>query len=405
MDRRMRPKEREPRESVDNAARRNRTQSAPTGRTQTKTPPRRVSGSLTVVVAVLVVWVLALSTAVVFVATSHPAVSHPTQAPSAGAAELSAAQASLRETAMTPTVHPSDRWGAGMVYDAKDGYVLLFGGFGSSGLLADTWTYSGGVWTQVFPMTSPSARQWMAMAYDAADGYVLLFGGVGGVSPPFTPVFHDTWTYSGGLWNQLSPSVHPPGVWEASMAYDAHDGYTVLFGGLNVSNSAETWMFLHGNWTQLTPTASPSARGLSAMAYDPHASAIVLFGGYNSVTDVAYRDTWTFSGGAWTSTTPTTSPPKLAGGVMAYSPQNHYLVLFGGYRDGKASGVSSQTWIYSGGTWSLLAYTTTHPSSRGYAQMAEASANGPVVLFGGSTGAGAQLGDTWEYSGGVWGRV
>jgi len=68
-----------------------------------------------------------------------------------------------------------------MAYDAADGYVLLFGGtesFNSTTSLGDTWEFHAGQWTQLFPSSSPSPRIFASMAYDAADGYVLLFGGV-----------------------------------------------------------------------------------------------------------------------------------------------------------------------------------------------------------------------------------
>jgi hypothetical protein len=77
-----------------------------------------------------------------------------------------------------------------MAYDAATGTVVLFGGFGSSSLLGDTWTWNGTTWTQQHPATSPSARDVAAVA-DAATGTVVLFGG----GSPDGGVFGDTWTW------------------------------------------------------------------------------------------------------------------------------------------------------------------------------------------------------------------
>ncbi len=43
--------------------------------------------------------------------------------------------------------------------------------------LADTWIYSGSSWTAV-RVPGPSPREGGQTTYDARDGYVLLFGGL-----------------------------------------------------------------------------------------------------------------------------------------------------------------------------------------------------------------------------------
>ena len=73
---------------------------------------------------------------------------------------------------------PSPRYNIGMAYDATHGQVVLFGGWGDSGDLDDTWTWDGTGWTKRKPAASPPARCSMGMAYDAARGEVVLFGGI-----------------------------------------------------------------------------------------------------------------------------------------------------------------------------------------------------------------------------------
>ena len=53
---------------------------------------------------------------------------------------------------------PSPRWIAAMTYDPLDHYVLLFGGYGSSGPDGDTWSFVNNSWTQLSPGTTPPAR-------------------------------------------------------------------------------------------------------------------------------------------------------------------------------------------------------------------------------------------------------
>jgi hypothetical protein len=77
-----------------------------------------------------------------------------------------------------------------MAYDAATGTVVLFGGFRTVRLWADTWTWDGSTWTQQHPVPSPSARTAASMAYDAATSTVVLFGGGGK-----RHLLNTTWTW------------------------------------------------------------------------------------------------------------------------------------------------------------------------------------------------------------------
>src|SRR2546426_4963709 len=127
------------------------------------------------------------------------------------------------------TTGPPSRYGAGMVYDAADGYVLLFGGCCTgSPFLGDTWKFSAGSWTKL-DISGPSARFLDAgMVYDAADGYVLLFGGQDASSARY---LGDTWKFSAGVWTNLAITGPSPRD-DFGLAYDAADGYVVLYGGV-----------------------------------------------------------------------------------------------------------------------------------------------------------------------------
>ena len=137
-----------------------------------------------------------------------------------------------------------------MAYDPATGDVVLFGGYGSSGLLDDTWTWNGTTWTGQSPATSPPVREGAAMAFDPGTGDVVLFGGYG------TGLLNDTWTWDGTTWTEHSPATSAAARWFASMAYDPGTGDMVLFAG--AANSG----YLNDTWTygpsapQYTPTVS-----------------------------------------------------------------------------------------------------------------------------------------------------
>ncbi|MCI4324352.1 MAG: hypothetical protein L3K00_00465 [Thermoplasmata archaeon] len=148
----------------------------------------------------------------------------------------------------------SGRFGAASTFDTATHDILLFGGEASGGSVdSDTWTFTtGGVWTQVHPTSSPPPLFDESMAYDAFDGYVLLFGGAstGGL------LKLANWTFSGSVtWTQIHPAASPGARWGAEMMFDPDagpNGFTVLFGG-----SAE-----RNGWVSGTATEAAAGPGL-----------------------------------------------------------------------------------------------------------------------------------------------
>jgi Galactose oxidase, central domain len=250
-------------------------------------------------------------------------------------------------TMLKLTVHPQARSNAGMVYDAADRCVLMFGGLGSisSDYLHDTWEFERGKWTKLDPLTSPSARDGPGMTYDARDGYVVLFGGFG-----TSRTLSDTWMFEGGSWTKLSPARHPSERADVGMTYDARDGYVLMFGGYgNPGALRQTWAFAGGNWTLLAVGKAPEARGYPSMVYDPTIHAVLLFGGYSPST--VFNDTWKFEGGKWLQLHPTTSPPARGQAGIAFEGKSGYVVLFGGV---DYDTIYGDTWSFGGNSWTEL---------------------------------------------------
>ena len=120
-------------------------------------------------------------------------------APAAGA---SSAGPTPTWTQASPTTSPPARSTASMAYDPATGNMVLFGGYGSSGNLGDTWTWNGVTWTQVSPTASPTARFGASMAFDPATGNMVLFGGVSGSGG----ILGDTWTWMTTVTAPSSPT-------------------------------------------------------------------------------------------------------------------------------------------------------------------------------------------------------
>jgi Kelch motif protein/galactose oxidase-like protein len=207
------------------------------------------------------------------------------------------------------------RGDASMTWDGLDNYVLLFGGIGCSSICDDSWRYAGGTWTSVTVPSALTARFGAAIGYDAnpSDKYVIMWSGQGAAGA----VLGTTWKYTGSAgWVQLSISG-PTDVYDASMTYDASDGYLVLFGGLGSSGgvpSAYMWEFHSGAWTAITLYATLGPSWGYGLVYDPAAGPngfTLLFGGsayagvaststtpYEGPTSPGQGDTWEYLGDA-----------------------------------------------------------------------------------------------------------
>jgi tetratricopeptide (TPR) repeat protein len=129
-----------------------------------------------------------------------------------------------------------------MVFDTRRSRIVMFGGWGASGLLNDTWAWDGQRWTQLSDR-GPAPRFAARMAYDANRDRVVLFGGRGQSSD-----FGDTWEFDGQVWRQLE-------------------------------------------------VAGPSIRNIHEMVFDPRSRSVLLFGGYNAPK--RFDDLWSFDGDAW----------------------------------------------------------------------------------------------------------
>jgi len=304
-----------------------------------------------------------------------------------------------------PTTNPLRCSHSVMAMDTADSKVVLLntGSYpGFSNFLNQTWTWNGTDWTRVGTGTVDASgplplRSDMCMAY---DGYhIVMFGGRG--ESETSGVLQDTWTFTGTTWTKEAPATVPFGRFKAEMAQLtlASGKKVFMFGGSNVLNFLnETWAWqgVAKTWTLLSPATSPTARVDHCFADGP--TFCVLFGGKG--TNAPMQDTWKFDGSTWTQLTPTTPPPVRAEAAMCYDTANSNWVLFGGRNDFNLLG---DTWtLNSAGTAWTAKTTAVAPSYRCGAQMTYDSVLGAVVLFGGNDQAGNTFNDTWKWSGSAW---
>lgn len=341
-----------------------------------------------------------------------------------------------------PTYQPVPGMFAAMAIDPGDGYSVYLDGCLTPLLCQSagpwTWTYALTVWNDIGGFIPAGvARFGVSIAYDAqlytgssTLGAVLAFGGclpAGGSCP-----LGQTWQYIGDVWTLLSPARSPPARFDAAMAYDAADGYVLLFGGCSIAPTAggcptvnllgDYWEFVAapaggGSWTNLcTGTCvSPVARFAMSMVYAPTGTTgyVLLFGGYGCTNPPACTtagvlgDTWQYFAGTWTPTSVTGAPSARSGYGATYDGAIFSPVVFGGY-DGAT--VLNDAYYYTpgktgSGTWTSLTPTGATPPARFQPGLAYDPSTGDLVLFGGCTSGSVPcpgglpasvLADTWE---------
>jgi PKD repeat protein len=234
-------------------------------------------------------------------------------------------------TNITSGKAPSKRYAAQMADDPADHAVILFGGRGptpGSNPYGDTWEFAHGTWTNITGAVAPHARMQASMSYDSAIGKVLLFAGFEGYGPS-NEYTNDTWSFSGGAWTQLSPATLPPGRYGQSQADDAVAGQVVVFGGnpLGGGYLNDTWQYSNGTWTLVPATkGGPMAQSGVGLAYDAAVKGVVMFGGTSGGSCYC---TWLFQHDSWMEYRPSPLPPLYTiDGQMAYDGADGVVVYF-----------------------------------------------------------------------------
>jgi PKD repeat protein len=307
---------------------------------------------------------------------------------------------------------PAPRTAPAVVYDPAINAVLLFGGYSPYNFaFGDTWEFSNGVWTEVSSKLSgaPPARWGAGLTFDTRDGYPVLFGG-----RDVTSFFSDTWRFNGAGWVVVPSSAAPSPRAFVQMAYDDQDRYVLLFGGEFASGSAggstplaDTWTYTGGLWTNITTQVSGRAPGptfAGAIAFDPFDGNVVLVGGGSSVCSPT-TGAFTYTGGHWGTLGSGFGPSDRFGGGLTFDGVDQSLLAFGGRTAANGCGGSNETWLYRNASWeNLTGAIGPAPSPRWDGALVFDSSDNVVLLFGGESN-GVFLNDTWVYPAGPGGPI
>ncbi|MGI0037544.1 MAG: Kelch repeat-containing protein, partial [Nitrososphaera sp.] len=239
------------------------------------------------------------------------------------------------------------------------------------------------LWSQLDANDSPSARRSHAMAYDPDKNVVVVFGGFGNSSH-----LNDTWILDPqtGSWNNLSPGPSPSPRAATTLVHEPSTKQTILFGGFAVGHSLvhnDTWAYNASSnmWKDLKPSNAPSARASYGMAYDSRQGVLVLFGGF---TELGYfNDIWLYDPvrNSWEERQVDGDKPSPRGAMgFAYDEANDVFVMFGGFSD---AGFFGDTWILdlNNSTWTEKELDTHPPPIR--TRMVYANSIAKSVFFGG----------------------
>ena len=244
----------------------------------------------------------------------------------------------------------------------------------------------------------PQGRRGATMAYDAVNDRTLMWGGKGGET------YSDLWELDrtpGAQWAILTPTGTSPNARsDAASTVDTSTNRMIVFGGdgsggsfndiwaLDMTANPPSWQLLNDG----TGTAPP-ARSDAAMAYDSSRDEIVLFGGRGGST---FGDLWIFDLGTNTWSQPGTAgtaPSARYAHGATYDSTNDRFVVF----CGRASGELQDVHALDLGTltWSDISAVGTQPGTRAQFAWAGDATGDHVYLFGGKRSV-YQLGDLWE---------
>ena len=354
---------------------------------------------------------------------------------------------------------PAARTGAAMAYDSIRKKFVLFGGRAGSGYdYQDTWEWdpTSGVWeSKTGSGAKPSARTQHGMIFDAKNGKTVLFGGgrsmSGGDITTVSLAFDETWEYDGAsaTWTKRVTDSAPSARVDFGFAYSSQTNKAYLFGGMEITSAgvdgtpmqdAWEWDGAAGTWTERTGTGDkPSPRFAHGMAVDSAKGQAVIFGGYDMITGGSLNDLWRWNlaTGAWTVDQPPDSatwPTQRQWSSLVFDPSASRLYLVAGLLNDQGSsggggyggmggnyGVplcipgspycSSNSYGPTREVWELDAATTNwvdrsapsnSPGPRYSHTMAADPVTGKVYVFGGQDYMGNGLDDLWEWDGEKW---
>jgi hypothetical protein len=257
--------------------------------------------------------------------------------------------------------------------------------------------------------SAPSPRIGHRTVYDPVRHKIILIGGHAPNAPHagnYVSATHmnDVWELdtASNTWTDVTPAGGdmPVGRSDFGMAYDITRNKVVIYGGeIDGWQAGDTW-----EWDPATHiwTAKPAANSLvyggmlgSSMAYDPNRHQVILFGGH-AYYNWGEAGTWAWDGNDWINLTGITYPPPRFLTAMATDSSRSKVVMFGGQNPSALN----DTWEWDGSAWTEITSAGASPSARSNAGMAYDVSRHETILFGG--GQEGTFNDTWSWDGSAW---
>ena len=234
-------------------------------------------------------------------------------------------------------------------YDEKRNVLVLYGGrpIDLGKCNQETWEWDGETWVQK-DAQPPTACDHVKMVYDAANGESILFSGL---DPSENPV-NETWSWNGEEWKLLSEEG-PESRGHFGFVYDPSHEQILLYGGYASTVTDEFWVWRDRSWQEIN-FPGPGSLSHFGMAYDTNENALYIFGGATSASTFSslIDKTWVLTGGRWRELSSPISPSKRGGIALGYDPVRKRVVLYGGFEASRNK--LDDTWEWDGQQWSCL---------------------------------------------------
>jgi len=287
------------------------------------------------------------------------------------------------------------------------GDLLLFGGQGEAGDLADLWRFdvAGGAWTEMAP-AGPVARHGHNAEWDYINGRMLVFGGQQGSS-----FFNDTWQYDpvADAWAELAPAGPVPAArYGAASAFSAMDSgdtsepylpglFLVTHGFTASGRFDDTWTLdpTTDSWSEVIPIDEgvPLARCLIRGVWDTLRNRLMIFSGQSN-EEPFIDDLWTLSSSrGWTDVLREPRPTARTFYSFEFDTVRQQAILLGG---NSANGVLGDLWQFhvQDEFWTQDEAQGTPPGARLGHDAAFNNETSTLFVFGGNDGS-ADLNDLW----------
>jgi hypothetical protein len=301
----------------------------------------------------------------------------------------------------------------GIAYDQQRRRAVLFGGQeveGGNGLLNDTWEFDGQDWLEIQVQGQPpSPRKTASLAFDSVTGKIWMFGGI----DDDNNALDELWSYDGSSWTEHSAADSGDGEPAPDRSPDlAFNESTGTLFASDTSDQSILWEWTGTEWNRHTASdpegdGNPSVGGSigRGLLWEPSLGAIVLV----LAGTIGEPSAWRWMGASWKrlnvgDLNEDGIPSARNDHALAYDPVRDRAVFFGG--DDAQGTFFGDTWEWNGDEWILVIPTDIeadgNPEPRAGSAMAYDETRQQMILFGGATGSGTYVNDTWEWDGSRW---